>query len=60
MNTSSSVRWRKSSYSGNQGSNCVEVAPLTPSIGIRDSKVGDSPILTAGAEAWTALLAKLR
>lgn len=48
--------WRKSSYSGNQGGNCVEVAPLLPVIGVRDSKVVDSPIITASAKAWTAFL----
>ncbi|WP_439677274.1 DUF397 domain-containing protein [Embleya sp. MST-111070] len=48
--------WRKSSYSGSQGGNCVEVAELTDMVGIRDSKVGESPIIRAGAEAWTALL----
>ncbi|MFE5327017.1 DUF397 domain-containing protein [Embleya sp. NPDC056575] len=48
--------WRKSSYSGNQGGDCVEVAPLTSSVGVRDSKVDDSPIISAGTEAWAAFL----
>ncbi|MCD0448864.1 DUF397 domain-containing protein [Actinocorallia sp. API 0066] len=30
--------WRKSSYSGPQGGDCVEVAPLPGAIGVRDSK----------------------
>lgn len=30
--------WRKSSYSGSSGGECVEVADLTPHIAIRDSK----------------------
>jgi len=48
--------WRKSSYSGNAGGNCVEVAPIQPEIGVRDSKVHDSPIVTASAEAWATFL----
>lgn len=48
--------WRKSSYSGNAGGNCVEVAPLHPEIGVRDSKVADSPIVRSSAEAWGAFL----
>ncbi|MFE5331197.1 DUF397 domain-containing protein [Embleya sp. NPDC056575] len=48
--------WRKSSYSGSQGGNCVEVAELTDVIGIRDSKLGESPIIRTGSEAWAALL----
>ncbi|MCD0448863.1 DUF397 domain-containing protein [Actinocorallia sp. API 0066] len=30
--------WRKSTHSGAQGGNCVEVAPLPSAIGVRDSK----------------------
>ncbi|OPC80353.1 hypothetical protein B4N89_04780 [Embleya scabrispora] len=48
--------WRKSSYSGNQGGDCVEVAPLTGAVGVRDSKVGESPIVRTRAEAWAAFL----
>jgi hypothetical protein len=48
--------WRKSTYSGNQGGDCVEVAPLQPEIGIRDSKVADSPVIATSAEAWSAFL----
>ncbi|MEU0934462.1 DUF397 domain-containing protein [Embleya sp. NPDC005971] len=48
--------WRKSTYSGNQGGDCVEVAPLTSSVGVRDSKFSDSPIITTGTEAWAAFL----
>jgi hypothetical protein len=49
-------RWRKSSYSGDQGQ-CVELADLGDgTIGVRDSKLGDdSPILRftrAEVAAW--------
>lgn len=36
-NDFSRAPWRKSSYSGNQGS-CVEVAPVPGMVGIRDTK----------------------
>ncbi|MGC0417533.1 DUF397 domain-containing protein [Embleya sp. AB8] len=48
--------WRKSSYSGNQSGNCVEVAPLTAMVGVRDSKITDSPVVRTGTEAWAAFL----
>ncbi|MFB7651726.1 MULTISPECIES: DUF397 domain-containing protein [unclassified Streptomyces] len=42
------IQWRKSSYSGDQGGNCVEVAELTPhpTVAVRDSKTPAGPILT--------------
>lgn len=52
--------WRKSMYSGNEGGNCVEVAPLTTSVGVRDSKLDESPVITTGVEAWATFLAATR
>ncbi|MFE6907553.1 DUF397 domain-containing protein [Streptomyces erythrochromogenes] len=52
--------WHKSSYSGGDGGNCVEVADghrdLIP---VRDSKVPDGPHLTFRGPAWTAFVASL-
>lgn len=48
--------WRKSTYSGSSGGDCVEVASLQPQVGVRDSKVADSPIVTTGTEAWATFL----
>ncbi|MGC0421548.1 DUF397 domain-containing protein [Embleya sp. AB8] len=56
MESELTTAWRKSSYSGSQGGNCVEVAPLTGTVGVHDSKVGNSPVVTTGAEAWAAFL----
>ncbi|MEV4452123.1 MULTISPECIES: DUF397 domain-containing protein [Streptomyces] len=41
------ARWRKSSYSGDQGGDCLEIAD-TPdaTIAVRDSKNPTGPILT--------------
>jgi hypothetical protein len=46
--------WRKSSYSGNQGGNCVEVAPLDGA-GVGDSKDIARGFLLVSAGAWVAL-----
>lgn len=47
--------WRKSSYSGNDGGECVEIADPTPSgtVPVRDSKLADGPVLLVGATAYT-------
>ncbi|MEU8132329.1 DUF397 domain-containing protein [Streptodolium elevatio] len=53
--------WRKSSYSGNNDvGNCVEVAALAASFGVRDSKDVGRGHLSVSATAWTELLASLR
>lgn len=52
--------WRKSSYSGSSGGDCVEVAgldlDLAPRIGVRDSKTPGSGSLTLSRTAWSAFL----
>ncbi|MEU1813254.1 DUF397 domain-containing protein [Micromonospora aurantiaca (nom. illeg.)] len=52
-----SVKWFKSSRSGNNGS-CVEVARLGgDSIGVRDTKArGQGPILTFTSAEWDAFI----
>ncbi|MFD6359811.1 DUF397 domain-containing protein [Streptomyces roseolus] len=56
--------WFKSSYSGNGGADCVEVAyNLVPTHGVvpvRDSKVPAGPALTLSAAAFTAFLASVK
>ncbi|MGW9212301.1 DUF397 domain-containing protein [Embleya sp. NPDC055664] len=47
--------WRKATASGQQGS-CVEVAPFTAVIGVRDSKDIRAGQLTVTPRAWRALL----
>lgn len=42
------MKWRKSSRSGPQGGNCVEVAFLPSGVGVRDSKNPDGPVLVFG------------
>lgn len=38
------IRWRKSSYSGGNGGDCVELAHT--GTGVRDSKNATGPVLT--------------
>ncbi|MFE9251814.1 DUF397 domain-containing protein [Streptomyces sp. NPDC007088] len=47
--------WRKSSYSGNNGGNCVEVAdPISSgTVPVRDSKRADGPVPLIGATAYS-------
>jgi Domain of unknown function (DUF397) len=52
--------WRKSSYSGNNGGNCVEVARLPAAIAVRDSKRSDGPVLLLNPQAWHAFIASLK
>ncbi|MFA1550789.1 DUF397 domain-containing protein [Actinomadura chokoriensis] len=49
--------WRKSSHSGPEQGDCVEVADLSSGVGIRDSKHPDHGHLTLTPKAFAALLA---
>jgi hypothetical protein len=52
------LRWRKSSYSGNGGGNCVEVASNLPSlVAVRDSKDRGGPSLGFAPDEWRAFIA---
>ncbi|MFI5981089.1 DUF397 domain-containing protein [Streptomyces sp. NPDC051555] len=53
------ARWRKSSYSGNTGGECVECAPLDDAVAVRDSKVPDGPVFTVGRAAFAAFVGAL-
>ena len=51
------ARWRKSTYSGGGGDDCLEVADGHPAIvPVRDSKSPLGPKLVFRAEAWTAFV----
>ncbi|MCX4962878.1 DUF397 domain-containing protein [Streptomyces virginiae] len=67
--------WRKSSYSGNTGGDCVECAPLGSAawrkasysgtiggdgtVAVRDSKNPGGPVFTVTADAFTAFVRSL-
>lgn len=50
------IQWRKSSYSGDQGGECVEVGESRTSVAVRDSKNTAGPILAFEPTAFTAFL----
>ncbi|MCX5585254.1 DUF397 domain-containing protein [Streptomyces erythrochromogenes] len=52
---STALTWFKSSYSTEQGGNCLEVATGPDTVHVRDSKVQDGPILALAPASWTAL-----
>ena len=55
-----SPRWRRSSWSANNG-NCVEVARLGDGrVGVRDSKDARGPVLAFPAGAWESFLGAVR
>ncbi|MBT2525998.1 DUF397 domain-containing protein [Streptomyces sp. ISL-99] len=51
--TAQGVAWFKSSYSGAEGGQCVEVANVSAAVHIRDSKVPTGPVLTVTSQTWT-------
>jgi hypothetical protein len=52
--------WRKSSYSGANGGNCVEIADAPGTVLIRDSRDKDGARLAFSAEAWRAFAVKVK
>ncbi|TDB89815.1 DUF397 domain-containing protein [Actinomadura sp. 7K534] len=60
MKDTPSLHWRKSSYSGHEGGNCVEVARLASLVGVRDSKDPDGPKLMFSPAAWDGFTADIK
>ena len=54
------VTWRKSSYSGANGGNCVEVARFPAAVAVRDSKEPGGPVLLFTPGEWEALCAGVK
>ncbi|ADI06366.1 hypothetical protein SBI_03245 [Streptomyces bingchenggensis BCW-1] len=52
----SDLVWFKSSYSGAEGGDCVEVATGTAAVHIRDSKAAAGPVLTVSRGAWAGFV----
>jgi hypothetical protein len=48
--------WHKSSRSGGNGGNCVEVATLDTAVAVRDSKAPDNGTLVFGRSEWATFL----
>lgn len=55
------TRWRKASFSGNGGGDCVEVATGRPGVvAVRDSKDPNGPVLVVTPGGWASFTARLR
>ncbi|MEU2552013.1 DUF397 domain-containing protein [Streptomyces sp. NPDC013313] len=52
----SGLAWYKSSYSGAEGGDCVEVASGTAVVHVRDTKAVAGPILSVSREAWAGFV----
>ena len=48
----SSAIWRKSSYSGANGGNCIEIAAAVRTVAVRDSQDPDGPVLAFRPKDW--------
>jgi hypothetical protein len=51
--------WRKSSYSGDNGGACIEVA-TAKAVLVRDTTDRSGPVITFTADAWRAFTATIR
>ncbi|MFG3005233.1 DUF397 domain-containing protein [Streptomyces calvus] len=60
MSTQSELDWFKSSYSGSQGDDCVEVAFAGDAVHVRDSKTQDGPRFVVSPAAWQDFLGRVR
>lgn len=61
MDDLSNAAWRKSSYSGGNGGDCVEVAVLTDARrAVRDSKDPDGGALVFGTGDWLAFIERIK
>ncbi|MBD0837263.1 DUF397 domain-containing protein [Streptomyces sp. TRM68416] len=51
--STSELAWFKSSYSGTQGDDCVEVATTERAVCVRDSKDVTRPHFAVGRDGWS-------
>jgi hypothetical protein len=52
--------WRKSSRSGSNGGNCIEVARKLDGVAVRDSKDPHGPVLTVEPAGWRDFIADVK
>ncbi|MEU7634546.1 DUF397 domain-containing protein [Streptomyces sp. NPDC039016] len=56
-----SATWTKSSYSGDNGGNCIEVASGIPGVvPVRDSKAAHGPALVFPDTGWSSFVAAVK
>jgi hypothetical protein len=54
------MEWRKSSYSGENGGNCVECGTGSGAIAVRDTTNRDGGTLAFSADVWQGFLTGLK
>lgn len=54
------VDWYKSSYSNDQGGNCIECGDLPGQTAVRDSKVPDGPAFLVSNGAWAKFVGAIK
>ncbi|MFD7713307.1 DUF397 domain-containing protein [Streptomyces sp. NPDC059785] len=59
MSGVSELDWFKSSYSGSEGDDCVEVAHGPGVVNVRDSKAEEGPRFAVSPSAWGDFLGHL-
>ncbi|GAQ51499.1 DUF397 domain-containing protein [Streptomyces acidiscabies] len=52
----SGLTWFKSSYSGAEGGQCVEVSARTTAVHVRDSKDTSLPHFSVSRDAWSGFV----
>ncbi|MFC4506828.1 MULTISPECIES: DUF397 domain-containing protein [Streptomyces] len=55
-----SGEWYKSSHSGGNQGECLEVARNHPAVPVRDSKDADGPVLVFSVDGWASFVAAVR
>jgi hypothetical protein len=61
MTDLTNATWRKSSYSGSSGGQCVEVATNLPgTVAVRDSKNVPAPELAVSDQAWSQFVQAIK
>jgi hypothetical protein len=53
-------KWRKATYSGNGGSDCIEVGQSAGTVLVRDTKNRDGATLGIPVDAWRHFAAMLK
>ncbi|MFE9725530.1 DUF397 domain-containing protein [Streptomyces sp. NPDC005794] len=52
--------WHKSSYSGGDQGECLEVARGYGAVPVRDSKIAHGPAVVMAAESWSTFVSAVR
>lgn len=54
--SSEALQWFKSTYSGDEGGQCLEVAYSETTVHVRDSKSPEGPTFQVTPTAWAAFI----